>query len=110
MNKQQVLENINKEVFKVNWDYNEIEWEDIHKLARHEVLIDGEVSEYEVLYPEHEDIQELREELAEAEDYGSEKEIQELEYKLYDRLAGVEQNDVFNYDAEPSVLFNGQYI
>lgn len=110
MNKQQVLENINKEVFKVNWEYNEIEEEDIHKFARHEVLIDGEVSEYEVLYPEHEDIQEIREDLAEAEDNGDEKEIEELEYKLYDRLAGVEQNDVFDYDAVPSVLFNGQYI
>lgn len=110
MNKQQVLENINKEVFKVNWEYNEIEEEDIHKLARHEVLIDGEVSEYEVLYPEHEDIQELREELAEAEDYDNAEEIERIEYKLYDRLAGVEQNEVFDYDAEPSVLFNGQYI
>lgn len=110
MKKQQVLENINKEVFAVNWEYNEIEEEDIHKFARHAVLVNGEVSEYEVLYPEHEDIQELREELAEAEDYGNEKEIKQIEYKLYDRLAGVEQNEVFDYDAEPSVLFNGQYI
>ena len=110
MNKQQVLENINKEVFKVNWEYNEIEEEDIHKFARHKVLIDGEVSEYEVLYPEHEDLQELREELAEAEDHGDAEEIERIEYEIYDRLSGVEQNDVFDYDAEPSVLFNGHYI
>ena len=110
MNKQQVLENINKGAFKVNWEYNEIEEEDIHKFARHEVLIDGEVSEYEVLYPEHEDIQELREDLAEAEDHGDVEEIERIKYEIYDRLSGVEQNEVFDYDAEPSVLFDGQYI
>lgn len=110
MNKQELLENINNEIFAVNWEYNDIEEEDIRKFARHEVLIDGEVSEYEVLYPEHDDIQELREDLAEAEDYGNEKSIKELEYKLHERLANVEQNEVFKYDAEPSVLKNGQYI
>ena len=110
MNKQQVLENINKEVYAVNWEYNEIEEEDIHKFARHEVLISGEVSEYEVLHPEHEDIQELRESLSEAEDHGNVKEIELIKAEINDRLSGVEQNDVFDYDAEPSVLFNGQYI
>lgn len=110
MNKQQVLENINMEVFKVNWEYNEIEEEDIHKFARHEVLINGEVSEYEVLYPEHEDIQELRENLSKAEDHGNVEEIEIIEEEINERLSGVEQNDVFDYDAEPSVLFNGQYI
>lgn len=110
MEKQQVLQNIESGLYQVNWEYNEIEYEDIHKLARHVVLIDGEVSEYEVLYPEHEDLQELREELAEAEDHGDAEEIERIEYKIYDRLSGVEQNDVFDYDAEPSVLFNGKYI
>ena len=110
MNKQQVLENINKEVYAVNWEYNEIEEEGIHKFARHEVLIDGEVSEYEVLYPEHEDLQELREYLSEAEDHGDVEEIELIKAEINDRLSGVEQNDVFDYDAEPSVLFNGQYI
>ena len=110
MEKQQVLKNIENGLYQVNWEYNEIEEEDIHKLARHEVLIDGEVSEYEVLYPEHEDIQELREGIEEKNDAGEWLEAEDLEFALYDRLAGVEQNNVFNYDAEPSVLKNGQYI
>lgn len=110
MEKQQVLKNIENGLYQVNWDFNEIEEEDIHKLARHEVLIDGEVSEYEVLYPEREDLQELREEIEEKNDLGEWLEAEDLEFKLYDRLAGVEQNDVFDYDAEPSVLFNGRYI
>lgn len=110
MDKQQVLENIKKGLFKVNWEFNEIEDEDMHKFARHEVLIDGEFIGYEVLYPEHEDIQELREEIEEKNDSGEWLEAEDLEFELYDRLAGVEQNEVFDYDAEPSVLFNGQYI
>ena len=110
MNKQQVLENIENGALEVNWEYWDYEDEDGHKFARHEVLEDGEPTLYEVIYPEHEDLQELREDLMQAQDEEDYEAIERIKVEIDDRISNVEHNDVFDYDAEPSVLFDGQYI
>ena len=110
MNKEQVLKAIENGDLEVNWEFWDYEDEHGHKLARHELLEDGEPSLYEVLYPEHEDLQELREDLMQAEDEADYVAIERIKAEIDDRISGVERNDVFDYDAEPSVLFDGQYI
>lgn len=111
MNAPQVIEKIENGDWEVEYDYFDLEILDGHYYVRHSINVNDEVSEYEVEFPEHEDIQELREEIYEAEDLGDSFErIDELKAILNDRLSGVEHNDVYDYEAVPSVLHKGFYI
>ena len=111
-NKEQVLRKIENGELEVNYEYYSLDDDYGHKVVVHGVLHpSGEVSDYEVEYYEHEDIQEMREAINEAVDNGEQFEhIYELEKVLIERIGNVEHNDVFDYDGDVSVLKDGFYI
>lgn len=112
LNAKQVLQKIENGELEVNYEYYSLDDDYGHKVVVHGVLHpSGEVSDYEVEYYEHEDIQEMRQAIEEAEESGESFErIDELKAILNDRISNVEHNDVFDYDGDVSVLKNGFYI
>lgn len=113
MNKQKILCAVNLGKVDYNeWDYQHIGGDE-HVV--HDVVI-GSYDLVQVAFPQKQYIINLKEELEDEKLYASEDEVDEWGkskryYQLLDELEhwlSGEVNDIFDYDAEPIVLINGQ--
>lgn len=94
------------------WNFDHINGEE-HVV--HDVKIEGD-DHIQVAYPQKQHIVDLKEELEEEELYPEDDKVDEWgkserHYQLLDELEhwlSGEVSDIFNYDAEPIILINGQ--
>lgn len=87
-----------------SWDFDEIFG------VRHAVHDIKEVSDVQVAFPEHQELQDLREELKETLLEGYDHESKKY-LKIFDEISSFlegEMNDVYDYETEPKVLIDGQ--
>ena len=109
LNKENVLNAV--EFNKAEVDFDGWDYDQIHGVnyALHDVKLDVE-EDVQVAYPEHQELQDSREQLDELLLEGCDHESEEymaVYEKIYRYIIG-EMNDIYDYDAEPKVLIDGQ--